>query len=693
MHKKTLKINYPSLERLLQDYSQLKGGILFLPTQNPLPLGTELILKIGVPEINQTFQVDCSVSKLTGPLPDNPLIEHPGMQLSLTGEPETFITELNLALRHAEKRIEDSKLARQQIKITGSTETLKQPIGKPVPESSPEENIQEPSNASKEEEFPDEDNGSKLSMGWIKKALQREKEEIDEEPVDERARFVPPTEKKDLTPDERRRVEPVGEFVMDLTKAMLRSGYYSPDHPGSMQAKQGLYKRFRSILGDADEILIANRESREKKDFFIMGILDEPISIKLLVGTNRAELFEPKLREYFNRKGLMSFAIKKKITLDHFNRFIDIMCDPRTDDVEQHKIGDLLTSQLVESGITEISSNFMEDKLFFKEKLPWRVEMAIQRLAKDLKILPQFAEASDDKLKTMKIEIIRDILRPLKHPDLLKELIINCYVIVENVKHLDLEEIEQTLVGAFPIPFLHATSLSIFNDMEKFKEEVNKHLSDPDIAKRYNSMKRILKLIASRMIMESTPRVQSFLEKLYFSKLLTYEELPSSVKYQIDTTLMMEVLKTNPQYYVNAINTTQSSQSGTILIKWFHRVVPRLIKNKDWDLILKLLSTTDRADTDVMIFPRIQGSPLNPFTTAFIEFTGDLAAAYNNPDDSKRELINDIILKLGTIGIEIYGKVLAESENQTVRKAAIASLGEKGEIALQWARQILDDPG
>ncbi len=274
------------------------------------------------------------------------------------------------------------------------------------------------------------------------------------------------------------------------------------------------------------------------------------------------------------------------------------------------------------------------------------------------------------------IVIIIDILRPLKHPDLLKELIVNCYVIVENVKHLELDEIEQTLVNAFPIPFLHATSLSIFKDIEKYKEEVDKYLDDPDIAKRYNSMKRILKLIASRMIMENTPRVQSFLEKLYFSKLLTYDELPSSVKYQIDVTLMIEDLKTNPEYYENSINNAQSSKSGIVLIKWFHRILPKLVRDKDWALILKLLSATDRANTETIIFPKIKGDSLNPFTTAFKEFTDDIAVAYNSPDEKKRELMNAIVLKLGIIGIEIYGKVLAESESQVVRKATIAALRE-----------------
>lgn len=677
MQKKAIKLTYPSLERLMQDYSRLKSGMLFLPTQNPLPIGTELSLKVHVPEINQVFQLDGRVSQLTGTLPGNPLKKVPGIQLSITGPPETFIAKLDLAISRFQKN-------RKNLTTSDGLKELKSRKAfqkKGAPHDTSQESISHRNAA------------AQLSMGWIENALKRNKEEIPDESIQENIGFVPPAEKKDLTPEERRRVEPVGEFVMDLTKAMLRSGYYSPDHPGSKQAKQGLYNRFQNILEESNEILIANRETREKKDFYIMSILDDPIGIKLLVGAGRAELFEPKLREYFNRKGLISFAIKKKITPAHFNRFIDIMCDPRADDLEQHQIGGLLTHQLVENGITEISATFIEDKLFFKEKLPWRVEMAIQRLAKDLKVLPQFVEASDEKLKSMKVEIIKDILRPLKHPDLLKELIVNCYVIIENVKHLDLEEIEQTLVDAFPLPFLHATSLSLFKDLEKYKDEVDKYLNDPDVSKRYNSMKRILKLIAGRMIYENTPRVQNFLERLYFSKLLTYDELPSSVKYQIDTTLMVEDLKANTAYYERSIMNAASADLGEVLIRWFHRVVPKLIGNKDWTLLLNLLSAAGIADTKTVIFPRMEYNSLNPFITVFSEFTDDLAAAYNSQDKTHRQTIEEILLKLDTIGIDVFGKVLLQSENQVVRKSAIAALGKKGGMALKWARRILDDPG
>jgi len=64
-----------------------------------------------------------------------------------------------------------------------------------------------------------------LSMDWIRSAValaEAARETQGPDPAAPAGR-----EKKDLTPAERERIKPAGDFVMDLTKAMLRTGYYS----------------------------------------------------------------------------------------------------------------------------------------------------------------------------------------------------------------------------------------------------------------------------------------------------------------------------------------------------------------------------------------------------------------------------------------------------------------------------------
>jgi hypothetical protein len=229
---------------------------------------------------------------------------------------------------------------------------------------------------------------------------------------------------------------PAAEFVIDLTKAMLRSGYYSPEHSGSKNAKLGLYEALQSCLHDLHEIMISLEEKRKTSHFLISGILEEPVNVPVLVGAGMAELFVPKLQEYFNRKSLVSFAIKKSISSEHFERFVDVMSDPTADRSENVQVGEILTRALVAHGISEISTVFLDDIIALEKNLPWRVEMAIQRLAKDLKVLPMFQGESDETIKKMKLQIIQDIIRPLNQPEFLKDLTVNCHVIAKHVKHV-----------------------------------------------------------------------------------------------------------------------------------------------------------------------------------------------------------------------------------------------------------------
>ena len=123
------------------------------------------------------------------------------------------------------------------------------------------------------------------------------------------------------------------------------------------------------------------------------------------------------------------------------------MSDPKADCAKNNKMGEVLTRALTDHGITEISTVFLDDIIVLEKNLPWRVEMAILRLTKDLKILPMFKEKSDDAILNLKVKIIRDIIRPLKYGQYLKELLINCYIIAKHVENISAEEIEEVIIG------------------------------------------------------------------------------------------------------------------------------------------------------------------------------------------------------------------------------------------------------
>jgi hypothetical protein len=250
LEPKTIKFNYPSAERFSRDYDLLKSGKIFLPSKTLLPLNTALTLNFTVPKIDNVFSVEGVVEKIIDEEASAMLNKPTGMVIVVAGGPDAILKELNAAL----------STHQYYQKLLGL---------KPPAKSAPP-----PPN---QETAPEDDGEAKLSLDWLRKAVAQEK--VEKEDVPQLELTVAPTaEKKDLTPEERTKVKPSGEFLMDLTKAMRRSGYYSAEHPGAEGAKQGLFEKFQSCLGESRQVEITKQETRQKVDILISGILEEPVN-------------------------------------------------------------------------------------------------------------------------------------------------------------------------------------------------------------------------------------------------------------------------------------------------------------------------------------------------------------------------------------------------------------------------------
>ncbi|MEE4264355.1 MAG: HEAT repeat domain-containing protein [Desulfobacteraceae bacterium] len=680
MATQAIKLNYLSAERFIKDYEQLCAGKIFLPTKTPLPLKTRISLNIFVPDIEEMLSVEGGVVKILDAQTAAQLKKPTGMLVGLIGGPQAALKELNQALC-------SNTYYRMLLNLSNSTAEEKP--SPPVPDSGKDPTaaprVSDPATATE----PAADGA--LTMDWIRDAIAQE-EAIREKESAAQLAVAPVTEKKQLSIKDREKAKPSGEFLMDLTKAMLRSGYYASDHPGSGGAKQGLYQSFQRCLKDSSEVMITHQEAREISEITITGILDEPVNVRTLVGAGMAELFVPKLREYFKRKGLVSFAIKKDITPEHFERFVDIMSDPQADTGEKNEIGQLLSNQLVEHGITEISTVFVDDLILLELNLPFRVEMAIQRLAKDLSVMPLFKNKDHEGIRAMKLQIIQDILRPLKHPEFLKDLIINCYLIAQHVEDLETEDIEKVIIDGFPLNSLLATSRYIFAELDRLRKMKVDNPDNPTLENRFAGVKRILKWVSRRLVLEDIHGAQGFLEELYLNKVLSFEELPSDVQYLINTDKMAGDVKMHIRSYANRILGVNTPGDAAVLVKLLRRIMPALIENADWQTAFYLTKATAKAANTSDLFKKTPGLPTNPISFVFKDRTEEMVSGYEKADDSQRALVDKITDFLGTQGIEILSKVLSDSEDRGARKSAMDALTQKGGLVRDWIFKVLDDP-
>jgi HEAT repeat protein len=727
--KTAINLKYRSAERFHKDYIQLRKGHLFLPAKKVLPRKTIIALHITVPGINRVFVANGAIISSVDLQSSEKLNKPPGMLVAIMGGPNSIITELNSALRSSAQYREMLGLAEPKTRseppiveaasteISSATKktpgdstpviqkaavaappktspTEPKPPRKPLAQKSATEEAEDPASMD-DDDLSDDMLGdpadADLTIEWLKEAAAQEEVDIEKEPEPE-VSAPPTTEKKNLTIVEREKVKPVADFIMDLTKAMLRSGYYSTDHPGAQDAKRGLYEAFQKSLGDSNEFMISSQETREQTDISITGILDEPVNVRTLVGAGMAELFVPKLREYFNRKGLVSFAIKKSISLEHFEGFVDIMSDPKADRGENSKVGELLSNALIEHGITEISTVFMDDMIALELNLPWRVEMAIQRLAKDLKVLPMFQAKSDDAIRELKLQIIQDIIRPLKHPEFLKDLIINCYIIAKHVETVETEDIEKVIIEAFPLETLLPTSRYIFDELNHLRELNVKTPDNPVLVRRFAGVKRILIWVSRRLVLADVRGAQSFLEQLYANEILTFEELPTEVQYLVNTMKIANDVQAHFSSYLFRIMNVDSSETAAVLIKCFRRIMPVLIEHADWEIPLTITKAVSQAARNNTVFSQDTGLPLKPHKFIFKGLTTELYEAYIEAEESQRQVIGRIAAKLGSQGIEILSRVLSDCDDRAARKEATDFLIKKGDLARRWVLKVLDDP-
>ncbi len=698
MEKKAIKLDYRSAERFSKVYALLKKGKIFLPSKTFLPVKTTLVLNFTVPEIENVFTVTGVVVKILDEQIAAQFNKPTGMLLTVVGGPESILKELSSTLGTNKKYqnmlgLTQPAAVEEAPEDQPSSSKTEAPVAPAEPSVDKVPVSQQPDNDLKDldEVSPEEDGKADLTLDWLRKAVAQEEVVREDTPKPE-ITIAPTTEKKDLTLEERKKIKPSGEFLMDLTKAMLRSGYYSSDHPGSEGAKQGLYEKFQNCLGESREVMITKQETREKVDILITGILDEPVNVRTLVGAGMAELFVPKLREYFKRKGLVSFAIKNEIGLEHFESFVDVMSDPKADSGQGSKIGQVLSNALVEHGITEISTVFMDDLIMLELNLPWRVEMAIQRLAKDLKMLPMFQGGSDENIRTLKLQIIQDIMRPLRHPEFLKDLIINCYIIAKHVDSIEKEDIEQVIIEAFPLNTLLPTSEFIFKELNNLREKHAEDLDNPALVRRVEGVKRILKWVVRRLILEDVSGAQHFLERLYLNDILTFEELPPDVQYLVNTILMTKDAQAHVPAYVRRLLNAETTDDAVVLVKFCRRVLPGHFENNDWKIAFLLTRAADRAGKENEVFSKESSLSPNPQRFIYKNFTEDLVTAYEKAEESDRKIIDEIAGLLGSQGIEILSKVLSDCDNRQARKAATDALIKQGEMARQWVLKALSNP-
>ncbi|MBN2053751.1 HEAT repeat domain-containing protein [bacterium] len=489
----------------------------------------------------------------------------------------------------------------------------------------------------------------------------------------------------------------VQDFTLSFIKSILRTSYYDAEHPEAKQAKRGLYAKMLAIMEDKGQLNFLLRKGYDGDDIMLDGNFEEPISLKELMTRNMAEIFIPKFTDYFNRKALRSLSIKSTISQEQFETFIDIMGEApagqgkMTLDEERRA----MTEALEKHHIRDVSTVFEEDIIGKRRRLPWRVELAISRLSKDLRLLPLYESSSLETMHWIKMQIFSDIFRPIRRVDVIVEILLNVDLIKQSVEHIpELTglDVETEVIGIMRPKLLIRSAeyiAGMYRDMKT--QPITRYGIEPETMQA--NLKSLMLKYAAYFLTEKPPGTDGFLEGLYRDGMLHFEELPEHLKDRINIERLTDRVQTELESTCRQLEHLRSAVEYEEMSQYYPAIIQELMERNDIGSLVTLHKLFEHHMKEV-----VQGFEERAVLAGDVldkTWTEDnllnLRDRLETTDKHERHEIIQIFASRGMQGLPHLYHIVKESEDKWVRKEVITAVIGIGPIAAPYLLEKLGE--
>lgn len=471
-------------------------------------------------------------------------------------------------------------------------------------------------------------------------------------------------------------VSALPEFVLSLIQAFLKTGYYRSDHPEARKARAGLYESLKTFLEGKREISFINATEGGKPDVFIGGISDEPIAMRNTMIKGMAEIFIPKFIEYFDRKNLSSFSMKSAISENEFENFIEIMTDSPLFDTETD-VREKLTMDLIKNEVLMVSTVFNVDLVGKGRKLPWRVELSISRLKRDLNLIPLFKTISEDKKNEIRKTVFDDIVRPLRSSKLMQELLENLDLISGDLIGFDADEFETRIVEHLDEKLLPDVSRGILGNVSNLTKAFDK-LKEEELFVRLEYLRRIAGRIAKKLLALQISD-ENLLVEFVRCNILTIDEIQGSVRGMVASRLSLDSFLASPQKFFDEINESGDAEELKKRFTLLFGLLPSLFASGRYTEIRQIYALSGKKGMGFKTYDKAETESISKEANRVAEGAG------------KEEVLEllDVLSLTGEAGIFTLVDML-DNRNRFARRTAIEILRQKGPVIIRFVLSGLD---
>jgi HEAT repeat protein len=462
----------------------------------------------------------------------------------------------------------------------------------------------------------------------------------------------------------------LSNFILHLIQAFLRTGYYTPEHPESKRAKEGLYDQFKSLFEREDELTFLVREEQERQEIFVEGILPETQRLSRMMLRGMGELYVPKFSHFLERKDLTTLTLKSQMGSTEFIHFVDIMSEPSLIDIRRKQDKEQFVQTLNSHGVVNISYIFNEELLAPDREMPWRARVTLSRMRKDLRMTPLFQKMTGQQIQEIRKNLVWDTLRPLRHFDLLCAVLRNSDLAASAEHQEDI--IENEIVSFLRKQYLLGTSRAFLRE-----HLVLKQLQKGDVFERKSD--RLIKKVSYRLKEEGTQETETLLEEFFRHELIALEDLTPGLKDKILLERLTDKFLKYTDQFFEQIDQAKEKEGFLDLAHSFVRMIPELIRRDRYPEILHILENLKRHFHEKRMWALLAGQVIEEIGQGKIPNL--LKDRFLTGKKEVRTAIIPIFISLEIGAIPPLLAILETSEDQWVRKNACEAMIQIGPVA------------
>ncbi len=473
----------------------------------------------------------------------------------------------------------------------------------------------------------------------------------------------------------------IKDFVISLTQAFLRTGYYLPNHPESNGAKAGLYETFTALAARSGELTFYTWEEDEQDEIFIEGAAPHELPISQVMTKRMADVYVTKFLEFLQRMGLTSISISTRISKEEFSHFIDLMSEQSLVDMNHKDTKERFEKSLAEHGIRNASFIFNEDFISTRRSIPWRVTLALSRLRKDLKLLPTLQTMESAKLEVVKKETLHYALKPLSNPEQVYAFLMN--LDLASNPTLTEEACEEETLQFMAPELLYSVFPLYIRDISSNKKQVTQ-MFGPD------KLPRILDKLSTRFVQLDTSESMILLQELYESGLMSMDDLPSHSREKISIIRLIKSFLEYREKYLEHLDSASSPAEYAKRASPLAMIVPYLIESDRFEealaiseLLVEHTETREKKQIAHQALTEIADSTaLEEARKAFLRVAKE-----------NRIILGKFFTLMGAWSVPHLANIIRESDDIWRRKQAAEILLDMNSESAAFLAGLVDDDG